>query len=137
MYLIKAKSGKAPGPNGGVGEMLKAAGDVGIQWMTDLCNAVVSEGKIPEDWRKSWMVSVYKGKGNALECGSYRGIKLLDQVMKVLERVIERRVRDKVQIDGSLALDWEEVLQMQYLSCDRCRNGFWLRNRKSGWHLLI
>jgi hypothetical protein len=28
-----------------VGEMLKAAGDVGIQWMTDLCNAVVSEGK--------------------------------------------------------------------------------------------
>ena len=29
-----------------------------------------------------------------------RGIKLLDQVMKVLERVIERRVRDKVQIDS-------------------------------------
>ena len=98
--ITKAKSGKAPGPSGVVGEMLKAAGDVGIQWMTDLCNAVVLEGKIPEDWRKSWMVSVYKGKGNALECGSYRGIKLLDQVMKVLERVIERRVRDKVQIDS-------------------------------------
>ena len=46
------------------------------------------------------MVSVYKGKGNALECGSYRGIKLLDQVMKVLERVTEKRVRDKVQIDS-------------------------------------
>ena len=43
---------------------------------------------------------MYKGKGNALECGSYRGSKLMDQVMKVLERVIERRVRDKVQIDG-------------------------------------
>ena len=55
--------------------------------MTDLCNAVVSEGKIPEDWRKSLMVSLYKG--NALECGSY--IKLLDQVMKVLKRIIERR----------------------------------------------
>ena len=45
------------------------------------------------------MVSVFKGKGNALECGSYRVIKLLDQVTKVLERVIERKVRDKVQID--------------------------------------
>ena len=55
--------------------MLKAAGDVGIQWMTDLCNAVVIEGKIPEDWKKKWMVSVYKGKGDSLECGSYRGIK--------------------------------------------------------------
>ena len=45
------------------------------------------------------MDDVYKGKGDALECGSYRGIKLLDQVMKVLERVIEKRLRDKVQID--------------------------------------
>jgi len=94
--ITKAKTGKAPGLNGVVGEMLKAAGDVGIQWMTDLCNAVVSEGRIPADWKKSWMVS----KGNALECGSYRGIKLLDQVMKVLERVVERRVRDRVNIDS-------------------------------------
>jgi hypothetical protein len=98
--VAKSKSGKAPGPSGVVAEMLKAAGNVGIQWMTDLCNAVVLDGKIPNDWRKSCMVSVYKGKGNALECGSYRGIKLLDQVMKVLERVIEKRVRDKVQIDS-------------------------------------
>ena len=44
--IKKAKSGKAPGPIGIVGEMLNASGDVGIQWMTDLCNAVVSEGKI-------------------------------------------------------------------------------------------
>ena len=47
--IMEAKSGKAPGPSGVVGEMLKAAGNVGIQWMTDLCNAVVLEGKIPED----------------------------------------------------------------------------------------
>jgi len=45
------------------------------------------------------MVNVYKGKGDALECGSYRGIKLLDHVMKVFERVIERRVRNRVKID--------------------------------------
>ena len=48
---------------------------------------------VPEDWERSWIVSVYKGKGDALECGSYRGIKLLDQVMKVMERVIEKRIR--------------------------------------------
>ena len=46
------------------------------------------------------MVSVYKGKGDALECGSYRGIKLLDQVMKIFERIIERRVRERVNIDN-------------------------------------
>jgi hypothetical protein len=43
------------------------------------------------------MVGVYKGKGDVPECGSNRGIKLLDQVMKVLERVTEKRVQDKVK----------------------------------------
>ena len=97
--ITKTKSGKAAGPSGLVAEMLKASGDVGVQWVTDLCNAIVQEGKVPNDWKKSWMVNVYKGKGDALECGSYRGIKLLDHVMKVLERVIEKKVRSKVSIN--------------------------------------
>jgi hypothetical protein len=42
--------------------MLKAAGAAGIQWMTDLCNAVVAEGKIPEDRKKSWMVVYTKAR---------------------------------------------------------------------------
>ena len=45
------------------------------------------------------MVNVYKGKGNALECSSYRGIQLLDHVLKVLERVLEARLRKTVKID--------------------------------------
>ena len=44
-------------------------------------------------------MSVYKGKGDALDCGSYRGIKLLDQVMKVFEKVIEVKLRNRVKID--------------------------------------
>ena len=46
------------------------------------------------------MVNVYKGKGDALTCGSYRGIKLLEHAMKVLERVIEGRLRKIVKIDS-------------------------------------
>ena len=45
------------------------------------------------------MVSVYKGKGDALVRSSYRGIKLLDQVMKVFEQVIESKIRGRVSID--------------------------------------
>ena len=44
------------------------------------------------------MVNVYKEKGDALACGSYRGIKLLENAMKVLERLIEGRVRKIVKI---------------------------------------
>ena len=87
------KIGKAAGPTGVVSEMMKAAGDFGSRWMTDLINNIVKEDCIPDDWRKSILVPVYKGKGDPLVCGSYRAIKLLEQPMKVLERVLEKRVR--------------------------------------------
>ena len=45
----KMKLGKAAGPSGVVADMLKAAGEDGTRWMTELCNAVVRDGKIPED----------------------------------------------------------------------------------------
>jgi len=59
--IAKSKSGKAAGPSGVVAEMLKASGEKGEQWVTDICNKVVMEGCIPENWTKSWMVNVYKG----------------------------------------------------------------------------
>ena len=46
------------------------------------------------------MVNVYKGKGDALACGSYRGIKLPEHAMKVLERVIEGKERKISKIDS-------------------------------------
>ena len=97
--IIKMKSNKASGPSGVAADMIKAAGVPGAEWVTDVCNAVVRDGRIPEDWSKSWLMNVYKGKGDALECGSYRGIKLLEHVMKILERVIDGRVRRIVKVD--------------------------------------
>ena len=80
--------------------MLKAAGETGSLWMTEVCNAVVKDGRVPEGWSRSWTVNVYKGKGDALTCGSYRDIKLLEHAMKVLERVIEGRLRKILKIDS-------------------------------------
>ena len=45
--ISKMKSGKASGLSGVVAEMLKAAGEVGIDWVTEICNVIVKEGKIP------------------------------------------------------------------------------------------
>ena len=83
------KMRKAAGPTGVVSEMRKAAGGFGSRWMTDLINNIVKEGCIPDDW--SILVPV---------CGSYRAIKLLEQQMKVLERVLEKRIRCQVPIDN-------------------------------------
>ena len=40
----------------------------------------------------------FKEKGEATDCGNYRGLKLLEHVMKVLERVLESLICSKVDI---------------------------------------
>ena len=54
--LGKMKSGKAAGPSGIIVEMLKAAGDTGITFLRELITCVVTHGKIPEDWEKSFIL---------------------------------------------------------------------------------
>ena len=83
------KAGKAGGPPEVVGEMLKAAGKKGIKRLTELCNQVVREGAIPREWQLSTLIPIFKGKGDPMECGSYRAVKLLEYGMKVLKGVLE------------------------------------------------
>ena len=70
--------------------MIQVTGDIGIQWILALCNDTVKEVCIPEDWKSSVELPIYKGKGDPMECGSYRGIKLLEHAMKVVERIFEQ-----------------------------------------------
>ena len=97
--IDKMKFGKAAGPSGIVAEMLKSAGDTGVAIMRNLVESIIREGRIPTDWEESHIVSLYKGKGEALDRGNYRGLKLLDQAMKVLERVMDNLIRERVSID--------------------------------------
>jgi len=59
----------------------------------------VKEGNIPEDWNASVVLPIYKGKGDPMECGSYRGIKLLEHTMKVVERIFEHRILQQIETD--------------------------------------
>ena len=79
---------------------MKASGRFGTRWMTDLINNIVKECCIPDDWRKSILVYVYKGNGDPLVSGSYRAIELLEQPMKVIERVLKERISCQVSIDN-------------------------------------
>jgi len=45
------KRHKAPGLSGLVAEMIQTTGDIGTQWILDICNGIVKEGCIPEDWK--------------------------------------------------------------------------------------
>ncbi|XP_053405146.1 uncharacterized protein LOC128558896 [Mercenaria mercenaria] len=98
--LSKMKCGKATGPSGIIAEMLKAAGEEGIDMLRKLEEVVFSSGVIPKDWQESYILNLYKGKGDALDRGNYRGLKLTDQVMKLLERMLDSFIRGMVDIDS-------------------------------------
>ena len=82
-------------------EMIRAAGDMGASMIRDLAAAIIRDGKVPSDWEQSFIVCLYKGKADALERGNYRGLKLTEQVMKVLERIVDGLIRQVVSIDDS------------------------------------
>ena len=38
-------------------------------------------------------------KGDLMECGSYRGVKLVEHAMKVMERIFEHRIWQQIEVD--------------------------------------
>ena len=64
-----------------------------------LCQRELDGKGMPEEWKTSVVVPIFKGKGDAMDCGAYRGIKLLEHAMKIMERVLENRIRGLIMID--------------------------------------
>ena len=94
------EKGKAAGCSGVSADLIKILEESGVDTMVDIIGTVLEEEEeMPEDWKRSEIVPIYKQKGEPLECGNYRGIKLLEHRMKILEKIIEGRPRKTVEID--------------------------------------
>ena len=53
---------------------------------------------IPEKWRESTLIPIFKVKGDIQGCANYRGIKLMSHPLKLFERVLDNRLRQVVHI---------------------------------------
>ena len=73
----KIKNGKSYGPDGTPTEALKHLGDWGVRQLTNIFNAIIQSGKMPDEWRESTITPIYKDKGDHMNCSNYRGIMLL------------------------------------------------------------
>ncbi|GKC39878.1 hypothetical protein Tco_1052262 [Tanacetum coccineum] len=93
--LKKMGRNKAVGPDQIPIEAWRSLEDEGIKWLTCLFNKTFSSAKMPDEWRLSEVIPIYKNKGDAQACSNYRGIKLLSHSMKLWERVIERSLMEK------------------------------------------
>jgi len=57
---LKKMKRQSPGMSGLVAEMIQSTGDIGTQWILDLSNGIL-KGCIPEDWKSSMVLPIYKG----------------------------------------------------------------------------
>ena len=99
LALRDMKNGKAGGPTGVVVEMLKTGGDGCLKSLAKIFNEVLFKNLLPEDSSLSSLAPIYKGKVDPLNINSYRGIKILEHAFKLYERVLDKRLREIVEID--------------------------------------
>ncbi len=86
--LEKMKRGKAPGPLGVTTGLLRYAGETGVRELKKVVEVVETEERAPTEWGSSFTIPNYKGKGIALLCGKYRGVRLIDHGMKLWEKIL-------------------------------------------------
>ncbi|KAK3530456.1 hypothetical protein QTP86_024366, partial [Hemibagrus guttatus] len=96
--LKRMKSGKAFGPDDIPVEVWKCLGEAAVEFLTSLFNRVLERERMPEEWRRSVLVPIFKNKGDVQSCSNYRGIKLMSNTMKLWERVVEARLRKVMEI---------------------------------------
>lgn len=66
----------------------------------NIMNKKLDGDGVPEDWRCSATIPIYKSKGDALECSKYRGVRLLKFGMKVYEGILDNRLKKVVDIES-------------------------------------
>ncbi|KAK3515253.1 hypothetical protein QTP70_013016, partial [Hemibagrus guttatus] len=96
--LKRMKCGKAVGPDDIPVEVWKCLGEAAVEFLTSLFNRVLESERMPEEWRRSVLVPIFKNKGDVQSCSNYRGIKLMSHTMKLWERVVEASLRKVVEI---------------------------------------
>ena len=98
MALRNMKNWKATGRDNLPVDVWKSLRRTGVNFLKEASNKITDEEKIPDIWRKSILIPIFKNKLDIMNCGKYRGIKLMCHSMKLSEKVHENRLRNIVSI---------------------------------------
>jgi hypothetical protein len=91
--LKRMKRGMAMVPDGTPIELWRTLADVAIVWLTKLFNLIFRSNTMPDEWRRSILVPIFKNNGDVQSCTNYREIKLMSHTIKLWEKIIEHRLR--------------------------------------------
>ena len=55
---------------------------------------------MPDGCQTSELVPIFKGKGDVTNCNTYRGVKLLEHAIKIVERGLKKKIQQVVNINS-------------------------------------
>ena len=73
--LKRMKVGKAVGPDIIPIEAWIGLGEIAVDFLTTVFNKILESEKMPDEWKNSVLVPIFKNKGDVQNCSNYRGIK--------------------------------------------------------------
>ncbi|XP_045480919.1 uncharacterized protein LOC123685307 [Harmonia axyridis] len=93
LALRQLRNRKSPGLDGIPNELLKYGGQHLVEQLTLLTKAIFYHHRIPEQWRTSIAVLMFK-KGDKKKPENYRGINLLSTTLKLITKIITNKINN-------------------------------------------
>ena len=94
--MQRMNNGTAVGPADIPVEVWKCLGVGSLKFLPKLYNRTMESERMPEEWRDSVLIPIFKNKGDVQSYSNYRGITLISHTMQLWERVVERRLRSEL-----------------------------------------
>ena len=96
--IKKLKRTKSVGPDEIPNEIFIEADKHTKKILKETINRIHDTEEIPESWLEGHIKRLYKGKGKKGKCSNERGITLASNIGKVYERILNERIKEKVNI---------------------------------------
>ena len=91
------KNDKAPGPGNIPAELIKCGTCKLFQRLRYLMQDCLDGGKVPTEWKESWVSPIYKKKGRKDECDNYRGLSVAGTLSKVYGKILKAKIEEEWQ----------------------------------------
>lgn len=97
------RASKVPGIDGFPNENLKTVANLKPEFLLNIYNRCIMEARFPAEWKTARLVLIRKENKALGESSSYRPLCMLNTARKLFEKILDCRIRDFLEANGSIA----------------------------------
>lgn len=90
------KNGRAPGAGNTYTELIKCGGQALRERLCHLVNNCIEQCVIPEQWKTSYMISIYK-KGERNDKNNYRGLSVNCTLSRLFGKILNKKLKESAE----------------------------------------